>query len=518
MPQVEGVPQSLNLLLESAYSSALKKFKSKSRASRVAWSAAKQAGWSKSADGKWSKDGLSTRTFSDKEFAMAKDFTIFKTGHWNGETFTENDLDEMVKSFKKEEPIPVIVGHSSDYKGHTMIPAFGQIMGGLKRVGSNLVACGVEFNDALAEWIKQGFYNQRSIELTRDNKRVIALGMLGAVPPAVKGLPGNQDALSNLVLQFSQMQENKVITFAEDDLDDDMTTPAEGAVDADMVDEVEGAAVDDTFKSLSECCARFLEDIEKLLEGGKDEQRIMQELQEFQMDCITTLNLHNQFIKKLEKMEESNEEYLDKRSGWKSFAQAVKSLFNKRKEQSNVDAKLEQEFKERIAFLEAQVKEFQQEDDATVDDAVKAAEAEALAKQQEEDLLKAEADAKVLEDAAAIDRAKQAEVKELCDELVKQAKMTPAMRTVDEPIMIDLLKKSGKAFKSFTQKYDKPVVPIGEVVAINQNNDQRPQVIAKAEQYVKQHPKEFANVEPAIRIQRALFLRSNGQIKFEDDK
>jgi hypothetical protein len=193
----------------------------------------------------------------NKELAdvQAKDLVIFKSGTWNGETFTDSDLDNMAASFNKDEPIPFIIGHSSDYKGRTRIPAFGRITGGLKRIGSDLIAVGVSFNDKLANWIKEGFYNQRSIELTRDNKRVLAVGMLGATPPAVKGMPAMDDSLNEIALEFSDVEDAKCIEFS-------------------ALDEVEKLAGDDTFKTISECCGRFIEDVEKMIANNEKPDRI----------------------------------------------------------------------------------------------------------------------------------------------------------------------------------------------------------------------------------------------------
>ena len=410
---------------------------------------------------------------------MAKDMVIFTTGVHNGEEFTEADLDNMAAtSQQSSEPIPIIVGHSSDYKGRTRIPAFGSITKGLKRVGSNLIAMGVEFNDKLASWIQDGFYPQRSIELTRDNKRVLALGMIGAVPPAVKGLPGNDEALRDIALQFSEVTDAKVFEFAEGD------APS-------SLDETEAMGIEDTVKSLSECCASFLDDVTKELEGDADSDSLNQKMWAFSADIAGALNLHNQFIKKIEQIEEAQEEYSEIFPGWKEFVERVKQLFNKRKE-SDVDTKKEQEYQAKIAELEKQNKEF-------ADKAAKEVELKT----------KAEADAKVLVITT--------EVKTFCDAAVKENRMTPAMRETDEKIMLDLAKVSPDALKSFQAKYDKPIVPVGVVTAIDtatSNGDSRPEIIKRAEKYATDHKadKEFAGLTLEQATSRALHLNSTKEI------
>jgi len=99
--------------------------------------------------------------------------------------------------------------------------------------------------------------------------------------------------------------------------------------------------------------------------------------------------------------------------------------------------------------------------------------------------------------------------------------MTPAMREVDEKIMLDLAKTTPEALKSFQQKYVAGIVPLGEVKDINTNQtiDQRPQVFVSAEKYVKDHPKEFADITDAKqKVNRAVYLQSMGLIKFVDGK
>ena len=55
MPRVKNGPSSLNSLLESVYSSCMKKHKNPTMCSQSAWGAAKNAGWIRGDDGKWHK-------------------------------------------------------------------------------------------------------------------------------------------------------------------------------------------------------------------------------------------------------------------------------------------------------------------------------------------------------------------------------------------------------------------------------------------------------------------------------
>ena len=482
MPQFKDAPPEMSKIMEAAYSSALKKYKgNKAKASKIAIAAAENAGWSKDKDGKWTK--------AKKEMAdvQAKDFVIFKTGTWNGETFTEAQLDEMAKSFNADEPIPIIVGHSSDYKGHTRIPAFGRILGGLKRVGGDLIAYGAEFNDKLASWIKEGFYNQRSIELTRDNKRVLAVGMLGAIPPAVKGLPAMDESLTEIAMQFSEANEPKVIEFAD-----------ASAIDFTAIEEV---AVEDTLKNIEEEFATCLTDIENHLSAGDENEEIKQNCLDALMECYQNIAEeiceHFSFTGKLEQLEpEEKETMMGKLKEWLG----IKSINLTRKE-TEVEAKKEKEYQDEIESLKAQNKEF--------------AEKERLAKEAQD---KITADKKIADEKIALE-AKQTEIKNFCDETIKAGKMTPAMREKDEPIMFELSKTNIEVLKSFQQKYSIPVVPLGEVkVNETQDSDKRSQVIKDAERYAVAHAKdkEFAGLDKATATSRALYLYQMGEIKFEN--
>jgi hypothetical protein len=272
-------------------------------------------------------------------------------------------------------------------------------------------------------------------------------------------------------------------------------------------------AVDDTFSNLAECCGRFLRSIEKMLVDETPPERLMDEMWELQRDLIEALELHSQFIKKIEQIEES-QEMSDNRSGWKEFKSLIKELFNKRKETKEMDTKKEQEYQDKITSLDALLKEFQDREAAEV--AAKAAAETAAA----EATAKAEADAKIAFETAAAETL-ATEVKQFCETAIKENRMTPAMREVDEKIMLDLAKTAPEALKSFQQKYTVGIVPLGEVKEINTNQttDVRPGVIGQAEKYVKDHPKEFADITDANdKISRAVYLQAMGKITFKGDK
>lgn len=115
-------------------------------------------------------------------------FAIFRTGKHtdnSGKTqeWTEQDLDNIVLKYNPgKHEAPIVIGHPKDNA-----PAFGWIEK-LKRVGNTLYAFPKQLQTDFAEMVKQGLFKKRSVSLYPDGS-LRHVGFLGAVPPAVKGLP-----------------------------------------------------------------------------------------------------------------------------------------------------------------------------------------------------------------------------------------------------------------------------------------------------------------------------------------
>lgn len=113
---------------------------------------------------------------------------VFTTGshtdsNGNVKTWTTSDLDKIVTSLKPDyhEP-PVVIGHPSDNA-----PAFGWVAAA-KRVGNDLY---LQYKDVAAEfkdWRSKGLFKKKSISVYPDGS-LRHIGYLGAMPPAIKGLP-----------------------------------------------------------------------------------------------------------------------------------------------------------------------------------------------------------------------------------------------------------------------------------------------------------------------------------------
>ena len=125
---------------------------------------------------------------------------IFKTGKWNGDKYTEKDLDEMEKSFKEigQEIKPYLkLGHNKSQKllASDGMPAAGWVAN-VRREGQSLVADFKNMPKKIYELIKKGAYGRMSSEIYwnlkhagKDYKRVLkAVALLGADTPAVSSL------------------------------------------------------------------------------------------------------------------------------------------------------------------------------------------------------------------------------------------------------------------------------------------------------------------------------------------
>jgi hypothetical protein len=133
----------------------------------------------------------------------------FAVGTWNGKTFSEADLDEMVTAFDAlglAGKLPVKLGHTTKDSE----PAQGWISA-LRREGGKLLAKLTQVPKDLIDEIKEGRWRHVSIELLRDVKangktyRWVpdALAILGAARPAVESLAGLHTLVASALPGFT---------------------------------------------------------------------------------------------------------------------------------------------------------------------------------------------------------------------------------------------------------------------------------------------------------------------------
>lgn len=97
--------------------------------------------------------------------------------------WTESDLDRMVQAYDpSKHEAPIVIGHPKDNA-----PAFGWVKA-LKRQEGALLAKYGQVSEQFAEAVKEGRYKKRSISIYPDGT-LRHVGWLGAMPPAIKGLP-----------------------------------------------------------------------------------------------------------------------------------------------------------------------------------------------------------------------------------------------------------------------------------------------------------------------------------------
>jgi hypothetical protein len=131
-----------------------------------------------------------------------RDVEIFRTGTWNGDEYTEKDLDDMVEAFDKAgyRP-PVKLGHS-DQVGE---PAYGWV-DAIRRVGDRLVADFMDLPQSIYEAIRDRRYDAVSSEIFFNLKRggekfrraLKAVALLGAEIPGVAHLKPLRDSFVGL--------------------------------------------------------------------------------------------------------------------------------------------------------------------------------------------------------------------------------------------------------------------------------------------------------------------------------
>lgn len=113
---------------------------------------------------------------------------VFRAGkqtdsNGNERVWTEADLDHIVASYDpKNHEAPVVIGHPKDNA-----PAWGWVEA-LKREGDTLFAKPKDLVSEFVEMLKKKMFKKRSISLYPDGT-LRHIGFLGAMPPAVKGLP-----------------------------------------------------------------------------------------------------------------------------------------------------------------------------------------------------------------------------------------------------------------------------------------------------------------------------------------
>lgn len=178
--KIKGLPEHAQEIWISAFNSAIKEYDGdEEKANATAWSAVKKSGYDKNKEGKWVKMSEDEPNFDKVE--------IWEAGEYPQGVFTEADIDKIVANFDPgyHEP-PATLDHVQGGPAYAWVEK-------IWRDGSKLMAKFKQVSGELKNWVKEGKYKKRSIELwdnfENTGKLVLkAVTFLGATPPQVKGL------------------------------------------------------------------------------------------------------------------------------------------------------------------------------------------------------------------------------------------------------------------------------------------------------------------------------------------
>lgn len=215
---VKVLPADAQTIFRSAANSALQDGKAEEVAIKIGWGAIKSAGWNKAEDGKWAKGNSES---GDEVFAM--DMEVFAAGTWNGDTFSEQDLQDIAKNFNelKDSVKPFLkLGGVDPHKDLVHQPAIGWV-DSLRVSSGKLIASIKDIPKIVFEAIKRKLYRRVSSELYQGFKAqgknynyvLRAVALLGASVPAVSTL---KDLTAYLSEQLSA-ESVKQFTFNEED-------------------------------------------------------------------------------------------------------------------------------------------------------------------------------------------------------------------------------------------------------------------------------------------------------------
>jgi hypothetical protein len=161
---------------------------------------------------------------------FTKKIHVFKAGDQTSaqgvqRTFSPKDLQQVVDTYDPTiHEAPLVIGHQGD---NDSVPSFGWIKG-FSRQGDNLYA-DVEFTDTAKDLVKDGHYRKVSISFYSPDSQINPnpgkwsarhLALLGAAPPAVKGLEPFSFSEEEGVFEFA------ATTLSPEDIFDDELGPS----------------------------------------------------------------------------------------------------------------------------------------------------------------------------------------------------------------------------------------------------------------------------------------------------
>lgn len=186
--------------------------------------------WIKDHEGNFSEDDETVLTYELPETFNISDVEIFSVGKWNGDMYTEKDVEDLVRNFEETKPAlrPYLkLGHDDNQilAQRDGMPAVGWIEK-LRKVGSKIYADFCDVPRKIYDLIKAGAYKRISSEIFFNikienktyNKALKAVSLLGADTPAVQNL-NDIIALYDMgaeVVNFDEKIQSKTYNVFED--------------------------------------------------------------------------------------------------------------------------------------------------------------------------------------------------------------------------------------------------------------------------------------------------------------
>jgi len=215
---------------------------------------------------------------------------IFKAGNYPQGNYTKEDIVKIVENSKNDK-LPVIFGHWSEYKVKTAIPSAGTFSD--FAVEGDYITAEVNYSKIGETMVNNEAYTNFSIGFGAD-KKIHHLALLGAMPPAVKDL-------DNAI--FSEIVKEDIINleFSEDLMQNELKMETMISDNIINKEEVESMKIEEILAMLGEL---NLEDKIKLVTS------ISESITEEERCALRkTLNVTSEYAEEVKEVEEPKKEF-----------------------------------------------------------------------------------------------------------------------------------------------------------------------------------------------------------------
>jgi hypothetical protein len=141
---------------------------------------------------------------------------IFKIGKYPQGDFSKKDLEGMIANLNS---VPGILGHTSGWRELKVpsqaIPRAAEFSN--LRVQGDYIEADVALTEFGKKFVSGGAIKDISVEISKENNKILRIGMLGAVPPQIKDLDTLQSLefsdtdVESLIIEFSEGEGEKKV-------------------------------------------------------------------------------------------------------------------------------------------------------------------------------------------------------------------------------------------------------------------------------------------------------------------